>query len=88
MIGEDIKLSVHRMHKLNGSTSALKAFCDIAINDSFIVKGLRVIEGKNGLFVGMPQEAGKDGKWYSTFLPIRKEAQDGIEKMILEAYAE
>lgn len=86
MVGEDTKVAVHRMHKLNGSTSPLKAFCDIAINDSFIVKGFRVIEGKTGLFVAMPQEPGKDGKWYSTFMPTRKEVQDEIEKVVLESY--
>ncbi len=85
MVTEDLKLAVHRLHKLE-STGALKAFCDLSIADSFIVKGLRIVDGKNGLFVGMPQEAGKDGKWYSTFVPMRKDVQDEIERLVLEAY--
>ena len=86
MTEEDLKLTVHRLHKLDGS-GALKAFCDLSIADSFIVKGLRVVDGKNGLFVGMPQESGKDGKWYPTFVPTRKEIQDKIERLVMEAYA-
>jgi len=51
--------------------------------DSFIVKGLRVVEGEKGLFVSMPSEAGKDGKWYSTVIPLKREVKDEIEKIVL-----
>ena len=42
-----------RLHRFD-SDSKTKAFADIAIGD-FIVKGLRVVEGKKGLFISMPQ---------------------------------
>ena len=32
----------------------LKAFCSITIDDSFVVRDLKIIEGINGLFVAMP----------------------------------
>ena len=85
MVSEDLKLAVTRLHKLDG-TGALKAFCDISVLDSLVINGLRVIEGKEGLFVGMPQEAGKDGKWYNTVIPLRREIKDEIERVVLEAY--
>jgi len=83
---ENLKLEVARMHKLEGD-GALKAFVDILIGDSFLIKGMRIIEGKNGLFVGMPREQGKDGKWYSNVLPITKEAKEVLVEALLEAYA-
>ncbi|MFH0763695.1 MAG: SpoVG family protein [Candidatus Omnitrophota bacterium] len=85
MVTEDLKIGVSRLHKLDG-TGATKAFCDLSILDSFIIKGLRVVEGEKGLFVSMPQEAGKDGKWYSTVIPLNREIKDEIEKIVLEAY--
>ena len=85
MVAEDLKLAVTRIHKLDGD-GALKAFCDISVLDSLVINGLRVVEGKDGLFVGMPQEAGKDGKWYNTVIPLRREIKDEIERIVLEAY--
>ena len=85
MVAEDLRLAVTRMHKLNGD-GALKAFCDISVLDSLVINGLRVVEGKEGLFVGMPQEAGKDGKWYNTVIPLKREIKDEIERIVLEAY--
>ncbi len=85
MVKEDLKLEVARIHKLDGS-GATKAFCDLSILNSFVIKGLRVVEGEKGLFVSMPQEAGKDGKWYNTVIPLNREVKDEIERLVLEAY--
>lgn len=85
MVSEDLKLEVARMHKLDGSGST-KAFCDLSILDSLVIKGLRVVEGEKGLFVSMPREEGKDGKWYNTVIPLKRELKDEIEKLVLEAY--
>ena len=85
MAQEELKLAVARIHKLDGS-GATKAFCDLSVLDSFVVKGLRVVEGEKGLFVSMPSEAGKDGKWYSTVIPLKREVKDAIDKLVLEAY--
>lgn len=79
------EISVNRIHKLDG-TGAVKAFVSISINDEITIKGLRVLDGKNGLFVTMPTEKGKDGKWYNTVLPLSVEVRDTIEKIVLEAY--
>jgi len=85
MSDKGLKLAVSRMHKLDGS-GALKAFCDVTVLDSLDIRGFRVVEGKEGLFVSMPQEAGKDGKWYNTVNPLKREVKDEIEKLVLEAY--
>ena len=80
-----IKIAVSRIHKLDG-TGATKAFVDISVNDSLMILGIRVVEGKDGLFVAMPREEGKDGKWYSTVVPLKREIKDEIERIVLEAY--
>jgi stage V sporulation protein G len=54
---------VEKMYKLPDAGS-LCAFADVCVNDALVIKGVRVLKGKKGLFVSMPQEQGKDGKWY------------------------
>jgi len=82
---QDLKIEVSRIHKLDG-TGSTKAFCDLSVADSFMIKGLRIVEGKDGLFVCMPREEGKDGKWYNTVIPLKRDVKDEIERIVLEAY--
>ena len=82
-----LKFKITRMHKIEGESS-LKAYADLAINETLLFKGLRVVEGKNGLFVSMPREKGKDGKWYETIRPMNKEVKDQISLEVLSAYNE
>lgn len=85
MVDQELKLSVARIHKLDGSGST-KAFCDLSVMGNLIIKGIRVVDGERGLFVSMPREEGKDGKWYNTVIPLNREVKDEIEKLVLEAY--
>ena len=78
-------VKIERVHKLDGE-GPTKAFCDLMILDTFIVKGLRIVEGKEGLFVSMPREQGRDGKWYDTFFPVSAEIRKGLEALVLESY--
>ena len=80
-----INVAVDRLYRFENG-GQLKAFADIIIGGQFSIKGFRVVDGKKGLFVSMPSEAGKDGKWYKTVLPLNREVMDKVEKLVLEAY--
>lgn len=82
-----VKKEVSRIHKLDG-TGVTKAFVDVSVEDALMIKGIRVVEGANGLFVAMPREEGKDGKWYNTVIALQREVKDEIEKLVLEAYGD
>lgn len=82
---ETMEVSVKRIHRFEGE-GTLKAFCDLAIGERFLIKGVRVVEGKNGLFVSMPQEMGKDGNWYDTAFPLTKELRQKVSEVVLSAY--
>lgn len=83
---DDLSLKVVRLHRFEGD-SKTKAFADVAIGD-FVVKGLRVVEGSKGLFLSMPQERAKDGKWYDAFYALTKEAKQNLAEVVLSAYKE
>ena len=81
---QDLGLKVVRLYRLDGD-SKVKAFVDVGIGD-FIVKGLRILKGEKGLFLAMPQEKAKDGKWYNSFYPVTEEARQNITEVVLTAY--
>jgi stage V sporulation protein G len=85
-MAQDLNLKVVRLYRFDGD-SKVKAFVDVALGD-FIVKGLRILEGKKGLFLAMPQEKSKDGKWYSSFYPSTEEARQNLNEVVLAAYQE
>ncbi|MFA5007696.1 MAG: SpoVG family protein [Candidatus Omnitrophota bacterium] len=81
----ELEFKVARLHKFDGS-GAIKAICDISISGQLVVKGFKIIEGKNGLFVGLPQDKGKNGKWYDNVFPLSPEVRETISKTVLSAY--
>lgn len=82
-----LSIEVKRLYKLDGD-GKLKAFADVAFADLFLIKGLRIVDGKKGLFVGMPREQGKDGQWYQTVFPLSEEVKNQLEEIVLGAYQE
>jgi stage V sporulation protein G len=66
----------------------LKAFASIIINDCFVVKDLKVIEGNNGRFIAMPSRRGKDGIFHDIAHPLNQETRNMIEQSVLRAYEE
>lgn len=79
------ELRVARLVKFDGEGS-LRAYCDVSVADSFLIKGLRVVEGKNGLFVSMPRQQGRDGKYYDQVVALTKDAKQAADRVVLEAY--
>jgi len=66
-------IKVIRLTELTDKSKALKAFCDISLSDKIVIRGCRVVQGQNGIFVAMPQTKGGDGQWYP-IVTIRDEA--------------
>tara|TARA_B110000014_G_C20125596_1_gene599275 strand:- start:4241 stop:4573 length:333 start_codon:yes stop_codon:yes gene_type:complete len=70
-----------------GEWGKLRAFFDLKTNDGFVVKGFKLVEGINGLFVGMPSAQGKDGEYYDTVF-ADKELRDELQQIALRAYGQ
>ena len=68
----------------------IKAIASVSLDGMFVVKGLKVMDGRKGLFVSMPQETfpGKDGqKQYSnTFFALTNSAKMQLQEVVLDAY--
>lgn len=64
----------------------LKAFVNITFNDVFVVRGLKVISGKNGLFVCMPSRQLENGTYKDIAHPISNDFRQILENKILSEY--
>ena len=80
-----ITFKVEKMFRLPDAGS-LKAFCDISVNDALVIRGVRVLEGKKGLFVSMPKEQGKDNKFYDQVLCATAEVFENLSNVVIEHY--
>ncbi len=66
----------------------LKAFASITLDNSFVIRGLKIIEGAKGLFVAMPSRKRPDGTYQDIAHPINNETRDLMEKLIIAKYEE
>lgn len=64
----------------------LKAYVSITIDNAFVVRDLKIIEGTGGLFVAMPSKKRKDGQFKDIAHPLNQETRDEIERRVFEAY--
>ncbi|MFH1858169.1 MAG: SpoVG family protein [Candidatus Omnitrophota bacterium] len=80
-----LSLEVAGIRKLD-TDSKTKAFCDVSVCGTLLVRGFRVVEGKNGTFVGMPRQQGKNGQWYETVTPLNDETKEQLNGVVLEAF--
>jgi stage V sporulation protein G len=64
----------------------LKAFVNITFNDVFVIRGLKIISGKDGLFVCMPSRKLEDGSYKDIAHPISNDFRQVLEGKILAEY--
>lgn len=65
----------------------LKAYVSITLEDCFVVRDLKIINGNTGLFVAMPSKKRKDGQFKDIAHPLNQETREEMEKVIFDAYA-
>jgi stage V sporulation protein G len=69
-------------------SNQLKAFVNIVIDDAFIIRNIKVIEGEKGLFVAMPSRRVSSGEYRDIAHPINTETRQELEERIIKAYKE
>ena len=81
-----IKAKIDRM--VNAGN--VKAIASVSLDGQFVVKNLKVMDGRKGLFVSMPQETytGKDGqkKYSNTFFALTNSAKVELQQVVLDTY--
>ena len=71
------------MRIYNGDSN-LKAFFDIETDEGFLMKGFKIVDGSNGLFVSAPSEKAKGGKYYDRVRIPKELTDDLLEKALVD----
>jgi stage V sporulation protein G len=80
-----VEISEVKIRKVEGK-DRFRAWATITFDDSFRVHGLKVIEGKDGLFVAMPSRKLPNGEFIDTAYPLNEELRKTIQEKVLEEY--
>jgi len=76
-----------RIRKIS-TDSKMKAIVSVTFDDEFVVHDIKVIEGKNGLFIAMPSRKIGEGNFRDIAHPINSEMRQILEDEVLKAYNE
>ena len=58
----------------------------VDLGGEYAIKGLRVVQGKDGPFVAMPQRKTSKGEYQDVVFPVTKEARERLVNTVLAAY--
>lgn len=69
------------------SLGRMKGLADVTLNGQLLIRGLRIMDGKDGIFVTYPIDPffkGEVSKYVAT--PLKKELHENIQSRIVEEY--
>jgi stage V sporulation protein G len=66
----------------------MKAVVSVTFDDVFVVHDIKVIDGKEKLFIAMPSRRTKEGEFKDIAHPISTSLRDELQEAILSKYEE
>ena len=70
-----------------GSWGKIRAFFDLQTEEGFTIKGFKLVEGINGLFVGFPSQKGNDEEYHDTVWADR-EIKEQVNQLAIKTYGQ
>lgn len=83
-----LKSNVKITCKAYNGASKTKAFVDLELDGTLVIKGLTLVEGKKGLFLAFPSTKGKNGKYYNSVYSLDKEWTERLQDACIKKYNE
>lgn len=83
-----LKSNVKITCKPYNGNSKTKAFVDLALDNTLVIKGITLVEGKDGLFLSFPSKKGKDGNYYNSVYSQDKEWSKLLQDACIKKYKE
>ena len=77
-------MKIERMNK--GSWGKLRAYFDLRTKEDIVIKGFKLVEGINGIFVSMPSQKGNDGEYRDTIWLDSKSLKEKITSLAMDYY--
>ena len=70
-----------------GSWGKIRAFFDLRTEEGFTMKGFKLVEGINGLFVGFPSQKGSDDEYHDTVWADR-DIKEQVNQLAIKTYGQ
>jgi stage V sporulation protein G len=84
--GEDAKMEITEVKVFPIQEEKLKAFVSIVFDHCFMVNDIKIIQGRDGLFISMPSRKKKNGEFKDVAHPLNNETRRMIEGKVLTEY--
>lgn len=68
--------------------SKTKAFIELCLDKTLVLKGMTLVEGSHGLFLSFPSIKGKDRKYYNSIYSMDKDFTGKLEDACIKKYNE
>ena len=72
----------------NNENEKLKGWVTIILNESFVIRNIKIIRSNGKLFISMPSQKFKDGSFHDIIHPLNRQTRQMIEEKILSSYFE
>jgi stage V sporulation protein G len=80
-----LKLDV-KIQKKFGDESKTKAIVDVVMDNDFVIKGVKIVDGVNGLFITMPNKKDQKGNYHDACFPITAKFRNELNEAVLSVY--
>ena len=82
----DVSAKVYPTKDPKQEKGSVLAFASADIGGCFAVTGIRIVEGKEGLFVAMPSQFGKDKQHHDICFPTTSAMREALNTVVMDAY--
>ncbi len=72
-----------RVRRVNGGK--VKAYASVTFDDEFVVHNIKVLDGRNGLYVAMPSRKVGD-EFKDVAHPITQQFREKLQSAVIDAY--
>ena len=83
--GNKMDVTDVRIRKIDDE-GKMKAVASVTFDGEFVVHDIKVIDGRNGLFIAMPSKKMGEGDFRDIAHPLTSETRNKIKEAILNAY--
>ena len=82
----DVNARVYPTKDPKHEKGSILAFASADIGGCFAVTGIKIVEGKDGPFVAMPNQMGKDKKHHDICFPTTSAMREALNTVVMDAY--
>ena len=82
----DVSAKIYPTKNPKQEKGSILAFASADIGGCFAVTGIKIVEGKEGPFVAMPSQFGKDKQHHDICFPTTSAMREALNTVVMDAY--